>query len=432
MMRINFRATRWGLTLIVLLLAILSTVSVGYSNEENTDNDWDEDGISDADELLIATKYAPLLIFDEGEDEDVLTTLIPLYQVTPIIHHSGTSGAILTFVFLYDNDYGADFDRDWTDWFTDPIDTSAGLILDPFDQFFGKHCGDTEAIYFYIRNNRSWNDTWLESIYWKRHHDPFYETGQEVVAYDDFGTGGDRTHPVIFVSADKHAMYPDADSCEDYETDVVQVTDEDWIKDNITIGPLDSLVYIPTTPKMENCGKYGNGESDGGVVMQISYLPQQWNVGEGGKDYTMNHAALNGTYFEGYDPWLNQDFWGRTDITKNCEKPGGGLGRKWCGNPYAVSSGHPCAGEDWFSSSSGYCMNENTDRYGYDYYRQLMNTWDASECAQLCIKDDRCVSYSFVLPGFQDAQGICYLKEAAPAEYYNECCISGLKSDCVN
>jgi len=77
-------------------------------------------------------------------------------------------------------------------------------------------------------------------------------------------------------------------------------------------------------------------------------------------------------------------------------------------------------------------MNENTDRYGYDYYRQLMNTWDASECAQLCINDDRCVSYSFVLPGFQDAQGVCYLKEAAPAEYYNECCISGLKSDCVN
>lgn len=418
----NFHS-HFSTILFITLITILSTATFVFAEGSAADADWDQDGISDADELMLANKYSPLLIFDEDEQEDINSTLYPLYQVSPVNHPNGSSGAMLTFVFLYDEDYGADFDRSWTDWFTDPIDTTFGFFADPFDQFFGYHCGDTEVIYFYIEKRGSWNDTWLSSIYWKRHYDPIYETSQSVVQYDDFRGTSSRTHPVIYVSEDKHGMYPDKDSCENYKTDVIQVRAEDWVKDNITIGPLDNLVYIPVTPKMEDC--------DGGLWYEVKNLPQILNVGEGRSEETMNRFALQGTIYEGYDPWLNQPFWGRSDIAKVCQNPAGGLGGKWCGSPYPSSKDHPCGADNWFGTDTGYCMNSGTDRFGYDYSRTVMDMYDATACAQMCIDDDRCVSYSFVLPGIHDELGVCYLKEAAPPQYPNDCCISGLKSDCV-
>ncbi len=373
--------------------------------------DSDEDGIDDATELMIAKKYAPVLIFDEDEDEDVANSVLPLYQVTPIIHYSGQEGAILVFVFLYDDDYGADIDRDWTDWFTDPIDTTAGLIMDPFDQFFGKHCGDTEAIYFFIANYGNWTNTRLESIYWKRHYDDFEETSENAVAYEDIGDGYGRTHPIIYVSEDKHGMYPDHDSCEDYETDVVA-----------------EKIKIPLTPKMEDCS--------GGERLHYGNVTQQQNVGEAKSENTKNRAALNGTIYAGYDPWQDVDFWGRTDYEKVCVSmgPAGGLGGKWCGNPFSTRTDHPCNNSDWWGNkaSSGYCMNSNTDRYGTDYYSFFLDGWDATPCAQACADDKNCVSYSFVYPGYQyENTGVCYLKNGAPEPYYNECCVSGLRRDCL-
>ncbi len=383
---------------------VLDTNMAGY--------DSDDDGIDDATELMIAKRYAPVLVFDEDEDEDVTYTVLPLYQVSPIIHHSGQQGAILAFVFLYDHDYGADFDQGWTDWFTDPIDTAAGLIMDPFDQFFGEHCGDTEVIYFFIANYGNWTNIRLESIYWKRHYDDIYETGESSVGYEDIGDGNGRTHPIIYVSEDKHGMYPNHDDCEDYETDVVA-----------------ERIKIPLTPKMEDCS--------GGVRLHYGNVTQQQNVGEAKSESTKNRTALNGTIYEGYDPWANVDFWGRTDYEKVCVSigPAGGIGGKWCGTPYSTGSDHPCNFVDWWgtSASSGYCMNSNTDRFGSDYYSFFLDGWDATPCAQACADDKNCVSYSFVLPGYQyENTGVCYLKNGAPEPYYNECCISGLRSDCVN
>ena len=378
-------------------------------NPEQTGYDSDDDGIDDATELAIARRYAPVLVFDEGEDEDVDNTVLPLFQVSPIIHHSGLEGAMLVFLFLYDNDDGADFDQGWTDWFTDPIDTAAGFIMDPFDQYFGKHCGDTEVIYFFIANYGDWTNTRLESIYWKRHYDDIYETDQSAVQYEDLGDGTGRTHPIIYVSEDKHGMYPNHDACEDYETDVVA-----------------EKIKIPLTPKMEDCS--------GGLRLHYANVNQSQNVGEAKSESTKNRTALNGTIYSGYDPWENVDFLGRTDTYKYCEKPAGGMGGKWCGTPFATGSDHPCNNVDWWSSkgSSGYCMNSNTDRYGSDYYSFFMDGYDATACAQACVNDSNCVSYSFVFPGYQyDDTGVCYLKNGAPEPYYNECCISGLRSDCM-
>lgn len=420
------------LIICLTVLLLYGVSSVGAETQTGLDlalkvtlsgDDSDDDGIDDATELAIARKYAPVLIFDEDEQEDVEVTVLPLFQVSPIKYSNGEEGAMLVFVFLYDDDNGADFDQGWSDWFTDPIDTVAGLIMDPFDQWFGKHCGDTEVIYFFIAKYGNWDNTRLETIYWKRHYDKIYATSDNAVNFEDLGDGNGRTHPIIYVSEDKHGMYPSHDECENYETDVVQEKLED-AAGNFVPGVLEDYIYIPVTPKMEDCS--------GGPQLHYAYVNAQQNVGEAKSESTKNRSALNGTLYQGYDPWENVAFWGRTDYEKICIDPAGGLGGKWCGTQYPTGSDHPCNSGDWWGSSSGSCMNTNTDRFGADYYSFLMDGYDAAPCLQACLNDPNCVSYSYVFPGYQGGdRGVCYLKNGAPDEYYNECCISGLKSDCL-
>lgn len=391
------------------------TVGNGSSSTTNLRNDSDKDGIDDATELRIARKYSPVLEFDEHETEEVSDTVVSLYQVSPITRSNGKEGAILTFVFLYDGDYGADFDQGWKDWFTDPIDTIAGVIMDPFDQFFGKHCGDTEVIYLYIQKNGNWENTRLESIYWKRHYDPIYQTSESIVDYEDIGDGFGRTHPVIYVSEDKHGMYPSHKACEKYETDVVEERIRGAIK-----------IKIPLTPKMEDC-------SDGDRL-NFKNLSHLLNVGEAISEETMNRAALNGTIYAGYDPWENVDFWGRTDYEKLCVDPAGGLGGKWCGNPFSTGQDHPCNSKDWFGNknSSGKCMNINTDRFGSDFANFSIESNSAEPCAYACFFNNNCVSYAYVLPVKGSTRGICYLKNYSPKPFSKEGVVSGLSDDCYS
>jgi hypothetical protein len=424
---------------IAFLMILLAAGSTAAATETTADpglaikaemsgQDSDDDGIDDATELMLARKYSPYLIFDEGEQEDT-RTVYQLHQVSPVIHHSGQEGAMLVYVFLYDMDNGADFDRSWSDWFTSPIDSAAGLIMDPFDQFFGKHCGDTEAIYFFVANYGNWTNNRLESIYWKRHYDPYEETSENAVLYMDMNDGFGYSHPVIYVSEDKHGMYPTINACENYKTDVVQEKLES-AAGYLVPGILEDFIYIPVTPKMEDCGEGPE------VFVDVTFA---FNVGEAKSNATMNRHVLDGTIYSGYDPWDNVEFLGRTDTVKVCDGAAGGIGGKWCGNPYQSAKGHPCDSDNWWypssssSSTSGTCMTPNTDRWGSDYYNFLLDGYDATPCMQSCVNDPNCVSYSFVFPGNQGGdKAVCYLKNSAPEPYYNDQCISGLRSDCLN
>jgi len=428
------------LSILIVCLTLLLSSNVSAAGAESTiypdlvveassdGYDSDDDGIDDATELMLARKYSPYLIFDEDEQENV-HTIMQLHQVTPVIHHSGKEGAMLVYVFLYDMDNGADFDRGWTDWFTDPIDTAAGVIMDPFDQFFGKHCGDTEVIYFFVANYGNWTNNRLEYIFWKRHYDPYEETSENAVLYMDMNDGFGPSHPVIYVSEDKHGMYPSHDMCENYKTDVVQEKLES-AAGYLVPGILEDLIYIPVTPKMEDCS--------GGETMFVN-VTFDYNVGEAKSSATMKRNVLDGSIYAGYDPWDNGAFLGRSDTVKVCDGAAGGIGGKWCGNPYPSAEGHPCDKDDWWFSSSisssysSQCMNENTDRWGSDYYNFLLDGYDATPCVQACVSDPNCVSYSFVFPGNQGGdKAVCYLKNAAPEPYFNDQCISGLRADCLN
>ncbi|WP_229549905.1 PAN domain-containing protein [Nostoc sp. CHAB 5836] len=67
------------------------------------------------------------------------------------------------------------------------------------------------------------------------------------------------------------------------------------------------------------------------------------------------------------------------------------------------------------------------DRAGSDYTSFMTTSPSASVCQESCINDSRCSAYTYVRPGVQGANAVCYLKSPAPASTPNSCCVSGVK-----
>jgi hypothetical protein len=73
-------------------------------------------------------------------------------------------------------------------------------------------------------------------------------------------------------------------------------------------------------------------------------------------------------------------------------------------------------------------VEKNTDRYGSDYRRIVMDKPQANVCRKTCQDDNNCKAYTFVKPGVQHpSKAICYLKHSKPPKTPNQCCESGEK-----
>ena len=83
------------------------------------------------------------------------------------------------------------------------------------------------------------------------------------------------------------------------------------------------------------------------------------------------------------------------------------------------------------AGSANLCLENNVNRYGSDYNFFEMTTPDPALCMQACLNDPGCVSFSFVRPGIQGPNAICYLKNTEPVASANNCCVSGLRSTCL-
>lgn len=70
----------------------------------------------------------------------------------------------------------------------------------------------------------------------------------------------------------------------------------------------------------------------------------------------------------------------------------------------------------------------DTDRMGSDFSRIPLVTPRWLDCRNMCTAQARCLSWTYVKPGYQGPQAVCYLKFAIPAPRANACCISGLKN----
>ncbi len=68
----------------------------------------------------------------------------------------------------------------------------------------------------------------------------------------------------------------------------------------------------------------------------------------------------------------------------------------------------------------------NTDLPGNDYRSfDLARGQTVATCQAACEGDNRCVAWTFVVPGSTD-HGICYLKDRVPEAGPGECCTSGV------
>jgi hypothetical protein len=65
------------------------------------------------------------------------------------------------------------------------------------------------------------------------------------------------------------------------------------------------------------------------------------------------------------------------------------------------------------------------DRPGEDYDHFAVPDADPKQCSAACETDHRCAAYTYVRPGLQGPDAICWLKASVPQPVQNECCISG-------
>jgi hypothetical protein len=69
----------------------------------------------------------------------------------------------------------------------------------------------------------------------------------------------------------------------------------------------------------------------------------------------------------------------------------------------------------------------NTDRPGGDYTSHRLSEADAILCQKLCAEDQRCLAWTYVAPGYQEANAVCWLKNTVPsATRRDACCTSGV------
>src|SRR5690606_18372862 len=73
-------------------------------------------------------------------------------------------------------------------------------------------------------------------------------------------------------------------------------------------------------------------------------------------------------------------------------------------------------------------MENNTDRPGSDYNRFVLTVADPKNCQTACNADQGCAAWTYVRPGVQQKEAVCYVKRPAPAPVSNTCCISGKKA----
>jgi hypothetical protein len=74
-------------------------------------------------------------------------------------------------------------------------------------------------------------------------------------------------------------------------------------------------------------------------------------------------------------------------------------------------------------------MEANVDRAGADYASFDLPTASASLCQDYCLKDVKCLAWTYVKPGTtQGPRPRCWLKNSAPHPNPNSCCISGVKT----
>lgn len=315
--------------------------------------DSDCDGLSNEVETMLADRYRPLLVFDEDEPVDIHGEVATVYQVTPVVRENGKRGAMITYVFLYPRDEGPQ--RLDVSGLEDVLSceavvntatfTTTGLLI-PGGSFlaseiaeftgiaawYAAHDGDSEAMRVFVtapNPDAGLDANWrIDSILMKRHFDDWEVSddlseflfvpgdGTATPATASSGVTDEvHTHPVIYVSSSKHAMYTSKGQCEGYREQI-------------------KLFDLPTTCDIvfEKC------DSEDPMDWVFVSVPASHNVGE---RYLHNFDGVAGsgsddlTALYPYSAvWTDQRFCGGASSTTDIDLPGqhacaGAIHGKW-------------------------------------------------------------------------------------------------------
>lgn len=77
----------------------------------------------------------------------------------------------------------------------------------------------------------------------------------------------------------------------------------------------------------------------------------------------------------------------------------------------------------------GFQLEPGVDRPGSDIAQITLTEAEPAECARLCSENMDCQAFTFVQPGLQGDEAMCWLKDAVPEAVTSDCCVSGLRSD---
>ena len=402
--------------------------NIGVSNSiiaQAACEDSDNDGICNDLENWFANEFMPIFIFDEDEHNILIDQpkeffnldagVNFLYQVSPVNCYYLTNSNTGEHSPFYEVDpwpYGSGYTVPRRILLTVNIIYPYDYVpIDPpgFDErdTFAHH-GDLETIRTCLEDEDRDGIYMEEFIHIRRHgHDAVY-----VDMANDFEW--EYRSPLLYVSEGKHATYASIDECED------AISGGQWLAWDEDCGE-GIKIYPPVDPRL-NVGEFYPGKE-----MTLSDIGLQGHF-KFTADYIGSNFIDEHIWTTNYNNKSNREmyFCGGIDVidytgthnvapgydSDNCP---GSLHDKWWSTPGGVGS----------------CYEDNTDRYGSDYFSFLMDNPDPQICIDACVADQKCVAYTFVRPGYQDAKAVCYLKNGAPAPSPNECCVSGLRNACI-
>jgi len=193
-----------------------------------------------------------------------------------------------------------------------------------------------------------------------------------------------------------------------------QLTNEQWL--------------MPSQALTNGCYYRATMQSDGNLVLTSSgTLSPYWSTGTSGTGaYARMQSDGNFVVYN----WADGPVWAAsTRGTRTTMQEDGNL-VVYSGNSPQWSSG--TAGERAASSN---CAGSNfalTDVYagwnasGGDYTHFTLGQARASWCAYYCSQDARCETFTYVPPGIQGSQAVCWLKDRPVSWYADDRMTSGI------
>lgn len=79
------------------------------------------------------------------------------------------------------------------------------------------------------------------------------------------------------------------------------------------------------------------------------------------------------------------------------------------------------------STASAAPVEYGKNRPGGDFTHFALSAPDADLCRQACMGNPQCKAWTFVNPGLQGPEPMCWLKSTVPAAVTDACCVSGTK-----